>query len=253
MTPHSADHTYTSGDYWSAHHDAESGYKAILIFKMLERMTLMPQGGHYTAIEIGCGTGTVLETAGKILDAKADSYELIGYDIASDAIQIATQRNQNPHIRFEVGGTDIPHRVDHIYIMDVAEHVENPYQLLRDLHGKSDYVFLHLPMEESISHWFTERGRNSYNEYSHIHFYSWQSAQILIEASGYEIADVQFTATSPVAHTLKGTRKIKLFRRVRSTAWRLLGKASPFIFGGPVLLALRPKKEVSSFSHRYSQ
>ena len=237
----SADQIYTSGDYWTKHANSDSSFKAILIFKMLERMGLMPKGGHYSAIEIGCGTGTVLQTAGKILDVKADSYELIGYDIAPDAIQIADDNNTNPSIRFEVGGTEIPHPVNHIYVMDVAEHVENPFQLLRDLHGQSDYVFLHLPMEESIVHWFTQRGRRSYGEYSHINFYSWQSAQLYVEASGYEIVDAQFTAISPVAHTLRGSRRARIFRRFRSIVWRGLGRAAPFVFGGPVLLALRPK------------
>ncbi len=226
---------YTSGAYWQTHADADSTFKADLLLSTIKKsgLSITPQ---MSGVEVGCGTGSFLAA----WYARTGMQALAGTDIAANAIEIARQLYADLPLDFSVASAaQLPGRTDHIYVMDVVEHVEDPYAFLRHLHGQSDLLFLHLPIEQSLSHLLAKKPTKSLEMYQHLHFYSWETAQLLVTQCGYEIVGYQFTAAAPLSINLPGSKVAKLFRQLRLYSYKINETVSTTLFGGPVMLILK--------------
>lgn len=232
---------YTSGDYWQNREKSESTYKVHLVDSLIKKshLNLSP---HIKAAELGCGQGAFLFPFADFLEKHDLDYQLLGYDISTPAINLAQSRNQHPEnkLKFLTGSAnDLPNGLDFIFCMDVIEHVENPFEFLRNLSNKSKYLILHLPIEHSIGHLLMRNPTQSYNTFKHIHFFSWESANLLIKESQFELVNYQFTAASDVVLNMPGSFKIKLSRWLRYFAYQLNPQIAAIVGGGSVLLLLQ--------------
>src|SRR5262245_11551081 len=118
---------YTSGSYLEKNpswHVEESPWKAAQVLRMLARNQLHP----LTICEVGCGAGEVL----KQLQAQMDELcQFWGYDIAPQAIEMAQSRaNDRLHFKLADVSKDPTASFDLVLMMDVIEHVENPFDFL---------------------------------------------------------------------------------------------------------------------------
>lgn len=232
---------YTQGTFWEGRETIGSSFKLELVLPLLNKYSKLLLNKCKFA-DLGCGQGSFLLALAKYLDNLKLDYELYGYDISSYAIELAKMvANHKPNIEFHVGSClDLPDELDIIFIIDVIEHVENPYKLLREIASKTHYVILHLPIEQSISHMFMKKPSSSYELFRHLHFYSWETAKILIHHSPFRIVDYQFSGAAYTS--IKITQNLKKIQNIfRYLLYRVSPPLGSLIGGGPVMLLLERK------------
>ncbi|MEH1913987.1 class I SAM-dependent methyltransferase [Nostoc sp.] len=237
-----SDH-YTSGAYWLEHQNSDSTYKVRLLESLLEKSQLS-LSSTLKAAEIGCGQGAFLFPFANYLENQKIQCKLLGYDISSQAILLAKEKNKHSEdtLSFFIGSAEnIPDGLDFIFCMDVLEHVENPWELLRSLSSKSKYLILHLPIEQSIGHMLMQSPSHSYKTFRHIHFYSWETAKILFQESPFKLLNYQFTAASNVSLKIAASPMIRLLRLIRYFAYKFNPHLATMLGGGAVLLLLENK------------
>lgn len=187
----SSNELYTSGRYlqnkptWGVE---DSEWKAEMIYKLYKKNGLSPK--HIT--EAGCGAGAILEELSK-KDSNLETLD--GFDISPQAIAIAKQRENNKikfynedYISLEYAHSNL------LLVIDVLEHVDDYYNFLRKLHGKSDYFIFHIPLDLSCRtilkpHVLLQQ-RDSVG---HIHYFSEEMVNWFLKDIGFEIIDWHYT------------------------------------------------------------
>ncbi len=233
---------YTDGGWWSQRRGYRSTYKVRLVMEMLGDVQAFFQPG-FKGAEIGCGNGSFLLPLAEELDRNGCDYQLTGYDIAPNAIAMAREDSaDNPRLQFELGSADAPaERLDAVFLLDVLEHVENPYEFLRQVCEKAERVIVHLPLEQSWAHLLMKRPSRSFERFRHIHFFSWTTARILFEVCGCRIERYQFTGATRESVRMAGGWHHRLMRRVRYWLFKCLPELTVMLAGGSVLAELKPK------------
>lgn len=221
---------YLQNDYLESNPtwDAEdSPWKAAQVVSLLQRNGLNP----VKVAEVGCGAGGVIAALRAHLGEGA---QLEGYDISPGAesfwLQHAAKR-----VRFAVG--DFlkigAHDYDLILLMDVIEHLENPFEFLRQIRNKCEWLTLHIPLDISAQA-VIRKGPliKVRSKVGHIHYYNKDMALMLLEECGYQVMDWYYTpsglalAKSWSAHLMAIPRKL-LFRMTPDFAVRALGGLYP--------------------------
>lgn len=128
--------------------------------------------------------------------------------------------------------------MDIVFCMDVIEHLEEPYQLFRSLREKTLYLIIHLPLEQSICHLLLKKPSTSYINLGHLHFFSWETANILIKHSSFEIVDYQFTSPAISLKILSKDIK-KFYHLFRYSVYKINPSLAAILFGGSVMLLLK--------------
>lgn len=233
---------YSSGKYWDGRTEYDSSYKVKLALRALSGAKVELQPG-LRAIEIGCGTGPFLFPLAKALDAAIGKFELRGVDVAANAIEHAKRTAEvvgDERISFAVGSSDVGGHFDLVFLMDVVEHVTDPFSFLRSLHGLAPLVVMHIPIEQSLAHSALSKPRQSYERYHHIHFFSIETLHLLVEEAGFEIVVMQLTAASPEVLHIYGNPVLKAARLIRYCSYKVAPRLSGILMGGSVMVVMKP-------------
>jgi 2-polyprenyl-3-methyl-5-hydroxy-6-metoxy-1,4-benzoquinol methylase len=101
-----------------------------------------------TICEVGCGAGEVLKQLQQRLTNECD---LLGCDISPQAIELCKSR-ANERLRFLLGDViQMPERFfDLILVLDVIEHVEDYFTLLRNIKERALYKIFQIPLDLSV-------------------------------------------------------------------------------------------------------
>ena len=168
-------------------HVGAAVWKAQSILQMMQKNRIDPS----SVCEIGCGAGEILRIMQRQLNPECT---FDGYDIAPQAIELARAR-ENEHLHVHLGdfvqdsGNDF---YDLILIIDVLEHFENCFQLLRDIKPKSRYKILQLPLDISaLSVIFNELIQYRHAT-GHLHFFTKDIALEILRDAGYNVRDVLY-------------------------------------------------------------
>ena len=214
----------------------DSPWKARVVEAILKKNKLVPS----SICEVGCG-------AGGCLAALRDSYPeigLAGYDIAPEAAQFWTQY-EDLNIKFEVNDfiQQEQSEYDVLMLLDVIEHLQDPYNFLIKLHGKAQYYVFHIPLDLSALSVFRETPLLYVrNKVGHIHYYTKQLALSLLNETGYAIIDCSFSGTISISPSR--TWKASLARPLRNMICIFLGKDRGVrLVGGETLIVLAKSKE----------
>ncbi len=222
---------YLNGDYASKNPDWDSfdaPWKAGKVVELITRHSLKPR----SIVEIGCGSGNVLAS----LRPHFPEASLSGFDIAPD-LERYWQKHEN--INFTLGdysnnSAEIP---DLILLLDVLEHLGDPFNFLEALRTKSKYVALHFPLDLSALSVVRESPLLYVrNKVGHLHYFTKGLALALLEESGFEVIEARYTDASFNAPNrgLK-TRLASIFRRL---AYCLLRDMGVRLLGGETLMVL---------------
>jgi SAM-dependent methyltransferase len=218
---------YTSGDYLEKNptwHIEESPWKAKEIMRMVQRNSIAPQ----TICEVGCGAGEVL----RLLQMRMDSKCIFsGYEISPQAFELSKSReNDRLHFKLQNFMEEKSVYFDLILVLDVLEHMENPYDLLRDIKFKSQYKIIHFPLDISVKSVLCDQLVTYREQYGHIHYFTKSIALRMLEEMGYEVLDSFYTyETLPLPwDTIKSNPRIL----VRKS----LGKIKRGLLGAPIKL-----------------
>ena len=120
---------YTRGEYQARNptwHAEDSAWKATQIIAMLRRHDLRPR----TVCEVGCGAGGVLR---ELHDRVDHAPQFVGYDISPQALEHASA-SSSERLEFRLGSVvDDSEHFELMLLIDVIEHVEDCFSLLRGL------------------------------------------------------------------------------------------------------------------------
>ncbi|OPX84860.1 MAG: bifunctional 3-demethylubiquinone-9 3-methyltransferase/ 2-octaprenyl-6-hydroxy phenol methylase [Pelotomaculum sp. PtaB.Bin104] len=184
---------YISDDYirqnpsWDSE---DSPWKVEFIAAVLRTANLMPD----SICEVGCGAGGVL--AG--LRCMYPHTELYGYDIAPAVAQFWKKHEQS-NIRFYVGDFFCLNKktYDLILLLDVIEHVVDPFNFLSQLNGSAKWYLFHFPLDLSAINVLREKPILSVRKnVGHIHYFTKNLALSLLKECGYDIIEWRYTGAT---------------------------------------------------------
>lgn len=228
---------YLNGDYAEKNPDWDSGdsaWKAANVARIISDHGLSPRD----VVEVGCGSGAILVALRQLLpDARFS-----GYDIAPGA-----QRFWNAPVAqgidFELADFHATTRAkaDAILILDVIEHVGNPWDFLTGLKERADYLVLHFPLDLSVSSVLREKPLlHVRDKVGHLHFYTKGLVLALMEECGYEVIEARFTGAS--LNSPKRSLKTKMMGILRRAIFLFDRDMGARLLGGETLMVLaRPR------------
>ncbi len=229
----SPEEKYLSSDYlqhnptWDCE---DSPWKAKIVKEILLKNNLSPA----SICEVGCGAGGVLSSLG----TSFKDTDLYGYDIAPDAEKF-WQKHQGSGINFFIGDFFTLNRqhFNLLMLLDVLEHVSDPFEFLNRLKGHADYFVFHIPLDLSAITVLREKPiLNVRRKMGHIHYFTKGLALELLAECGYQVLDWQYTEAFRKVPKRSLQTLLALFPRM------LFGAVSKDfgvrLFGGETLLIL---------------
>lgn len=213
----------------------DSPWKVLQIINMLQSHGLKPQ----TIVEVGCGAGAVL--AG--IREHIPEASLYGFDIAPDAESFWKQ-HAPADIHF-ICGDFFRHntqRYDLLLVLDVIEHLSDPFDFATKLRGYADTFIFHIPLDLSVLSVLREKPLLYVRDkVGHIHYFTRGLALAFLEECGYAIDDWFYTgAAFTVPKRNWRTRLAFLPRLIVNLISKDLGAR---IMGGETLMVLAHNKE----------
>jgi 2-polyprenyl-3-methyl-5-hydroxy-6-metoxy-1,4-benzoquinol methylase len=224
---------YTTGAYLQANstwHVEDSAWKARQVISMLKRHQLEPR----RICDVGCGAGEVLSQLQNLLDSVTS---LVGYERSPQAYSLARAR-ETDRLRFFLGdpAADQAEVFDLLLVLDVVEHVENPFSFLRGLKRHADLAIFHIPLDMTAQAVARNLIMQTCREpFGHLHYFQKETALATLADAGYEVLDWVYTPSSFARLPDPRARLIQTVRR------RLFSVAPDFtqrLLGGWSLLAL---------------
>jgi SAM-dependent methyltransferase len=181
---------YTQGAYLTSHptwHVEEAPWKTYYALRLMARNHLAPRA----ICEVGCGAGEILRLLQRRLDTSCQFY---GYEISPQAFAMARKR-ANSRLTFKLGDIrdDPGRRFDLILVMDVLEHMENYFDLLRAIQPMSQYTIFHIPLDISVRSVLSGELAAYRQTHGHIHYFTRELALRTLSDAGYEVLDWLYT------------------------------------------------------------
>lgn len=224
---------YTSHEYliqnptWDAE---DSPWKADKVMEVLNDSRVEP----LTICEVGCGAGGVLA---KLRQGFPDA-ELFGYDIAPDAEKFWSI-HAGADITFKVGDflEQNQRHFDVLLLLDVIEHLENPFDFLRRLRQFARFFLFHIPLDLSAINIFRKNPLlRARSKVGHLHYFTKDLALCLLKECHYHVLDCRYT---DVAFTgPKRNWKTNLAALPRRLAYSINKDIGVRILGGETLMIL---------------
>ena len=227
------DQRYTGEDYWKQNptwDSEDSPWKATQIQRLLSRHRIPAR----TIAEVGCGAGGVLAT---LRESRPDA-ELFGFDIAP-ALAPFWERHQHLRIRFELGDFfEINRRTyDILLLLDVVEHLANPFDFLTRIRRHAAYFVFHFPLDLSAFSVFREAPLLAVrSKVGHLHFFTKGLALALLVECGYAVVEAAYTGAS--LNAPRRTWKTRVAGGARRLAYAANKDFGVRLFGGETLLVL---------------
>lgn len=229
---------YLSGDYadknpsWDLE---DAPWKARQVLEIVRAHKLFPA----SIAEVGCGAGGVLAKLRSVFPET----DLFGFDIAPTAQRHWAQFAQ-ANIQFRVGDlfSLSQRRYELMLVLDVVEHVPDPFEFLARLRGHADYFIFHFPLDLSAISVLRESPLLYAREkVGHIHYYTKGLVLATLTECGYDIVDWRYTGATFTAPQL--TWKTRLASPLRRAAYALNKDMGVRLLGGETLMLLARVKE----------
>lgn len=237
MTEDIVTRRYISGEYAEKNPDwdsSDSPWKADRIAELLAIHALHPA----SIVEIGCGSGGVLVS----LRRRFPHAEMAGFDIAPGVVRF-WQAHEGTNIRFTLGDyfeQDQP-PPDLMLVLDVLEHLGNPFDFLARLRGRAKHVIFHFPLDLSAVSVIRESPLLYVRDkVGHLHYFTKGLALAMLQECGYEVIEARYTgAAFNAPHRTFKTRMAGWMRRL---VYAIHRDAGARILGGETLMVLARAK-----------
>jgi SAM-dependent methyltransferase len=229
---------YNDGSYSSKNpgwHENDASWKARQVLSMLCERSLRPE----SIVDIGCGTGGVLE----VIAGALNGTRLVGYDPSSQAIGMV-ERSDGVELRV---GTpkDVHEHYDLLLSLDVFEHVEDYIGFLRSLRPIANWFVFHIPLDVSAQSVIRERPLlAARSTVGHLHYFTRGTALATVKTAGFEIVCDKLLFPNDMPGRQVKTRIANI---PRDLGRHLRPRLSARIFGGSTLLVLASVQTGRSF------
>jgi len=226
-------HIYEDGTYLSrnpAWHIDESAWKVNQILRMMDRHRIVAR----TICDVGCGAGEVLRL---LQQALPPDCRLRGYEVSPQAFEFCTKR-ANDRLHFTLGDIRSESVIcfDLMLLLDVIEHVEDYFNLLRGLKPRARLTILHIPLDLSVQTVLRKDGLLKRRDmYAHLHYFTKDIAVRMLKEVGYEVMDYFYT---PRSNELGSEFLQKLLKPLRTICFALDQDLAVRLLGGYSLLVL---------------
>ena len=225
---------YSGGDYLKANPTwdiEDSPWKAELVAQILRRHGVEPG----SLVEVDCGAGGALAALRTFLLRT----QLRGYDITADAAAF-WPRHPGSDIDFRVGdfATMDDHHYDTLLLLEVLEHISNPFDFLARLRGRADHYVFHVPLNLSAFSVLRETPLlHVRHKVGHIHYFTKGLSVALLSECGYAVVEACYTGAAWSAPSREW--QTALARLPRRLARLLLGQDRGVrLLGGDTLMVL---------------
>jgi SAM-dependent methyltransferase len=229
---------YLSDDYlkhnptWD---QEDSPWKARLVAEILGRNRISPT----SICDVGCGAGLVLSELRR-LNSQVD---LFGFDIAP-ALPEFWRQHEGQSIHFQLGDFAEVNRKRYsvVLLLDVIEHVVDPFTFLSRLRPAADYFVFIIPLDLSAFTVVRERPLlRQRREVGHIHSFTKNLALSLLAESGYSVIDARYTGAA--FHAPRRTWKTRVAGLPRRLVRIPSADLGVRLLGGETLLVLAQAKD----------
>lgn len=224
---------YLSADYLAANPSwdvEDSPWKAGKVYELLNSNQIVPS----SIVDVGCGAGNVLVGLRK---SYPDS-SLTGYDIAPDAERF-WHEPRALGISLMIGDyldSTVPTQ-DVLLLLDVIEHLQDPFAFLAKLKGRAKYYVFHFPLDLSAVSVLREVPLLLVRKkVGHGHYFTSGIALALLAECGYKVLEAKFTGASLNAPR-RGWRT-QLASIPRHIAFAINHNWGARFFGGETLMVL---------------
>lgn len=229
---------YSTGAYADQNpdwHDADADHKAHALAAVIRFAGLAPR----SVVDVGCGTGRVLMSLKAELDPELPSTAWEGWDIATEAIRRARDR-EGERLTFVAGEfLESERRADLLMCIDVVEHVDDDLGFLARLRSRADWFLFRIPLDLSALD-IVRPGRllDARKRWGHRHFYTREMALDLLSTAGYQVETERYDRVPP---PLDSTRR-RIVDLARLGWFRLSpDRAVRWVGGFSLLVLARPR------------
>jgi len=190
MMVNNVEKRYRDGTYLTNNPDWDRQdclWKAKLVKNVLEEFKIEPK----SVCEVGCGTGDVLVH----LKQFYPHYEFTGYDISPQAAEFWNE-HKAAGIHFHCGDFIELNKqyYDCILLIDVIEHLSNPFKFLDAIQERANYFVFHFPLDLSASTVLREKPLlNARLKVGHIHYFTKGLALAVLRDAGFNIMHYRYT------------------------------------------------------------
>jgi hypothetical protein len=189
---------YTDGNYAKQHPDwhlADAPGKALDLQAAVEAVAAAVGGKKLVLADIGAGVGGVLDQLVTLFRTKMPQLEIspIAFEMSLEAASEARRRFPDLDVRQKLlEPTDGP--FDATLFVDVLEHVENPWELLRTARSVSQYLIVRQPLLANWSRFFHDNYRDQRETWGHISLFNCRSFADMTLATGWKPLLLQLLA-----------------------------------------------------------
>jgi len=205
-------------------HQSDSPWKARHIIDILETNHIEPA----SICDVGCGAGAVLSQ----MHTRFSDARLVGYDISA---QLSSYWAEHKGIEFNIGDFHELNttRYDALLMLDVFEHVRDPFTFLERSRAHARHFVFHIPLDLSA---LTVARRSLLTDIrrkvGHLHSYTRELALCTLRDCGYNIIDSRYTGAFKLPDA---SRLAAIPRRVAYAINKDMGVR---LLGGETLLVL---------------
>jgi hypothetical protein len=169
---------------------------------------------------------------------------MTGFDISPQVVQFWDEHKQVSGVEFHLGDF---HQInksqyDLLLMLDVFEHVPDPFSFLENSRLSSDYFIFHIPLDLSASS--VARGTTllqTRNQVGHLHYYTKDLALATLQDTGCEIINWRYTKA--YLNGLNRSLRTKLTSIPRQLLFLLNKDLGVRLLGGETLIVLaKPAK-----------
>ncbi len=225
---------YYDGTYLEENPDwdrKDAPWKALQVVSILSDNKVKPN----TICEVGCGSGDVLVHLKRVLP----SVKLTGYDISPQAALLWEKQQQAGKIEFRLGNFHEinQNKYDVLLMLDVFEHVRDPFSFLEQTKKYAAYFVFHIPLDLSASavlrgHPLTKVRK----KVGHLHYYTKDLALATLIDTGYDIIEWRYTGAS--LNSPNRSLKTRLVVLPRLLAYAVNKDFGVRLLGGETLIVL---------------
>jgi len=186
----SANSSYAAGSYWQDEHAEWLTTKPTKQVDFVDGLIAAVDASGKKSLrvaDIGSGTGwTMLEALKLAREARPGvTFTPVCYEIAPDAVAVSREQFPDLDMRQKLfdpaeGPFDIA------LLIDVLEHLENPWQMLRDVRAGAEYLVIRQPLLTSLSTFRNSTYRSQREDLGHIAFYDVRQFKEMAYACGWE-------------------------------------------------------------------
>ncbi|MDZ8052245.1 MAG: class I SAM-dependent methyltransferase [Aulosira sp. ZfuVER01] len=214
---------YTSGEYGLRHRDwhlDDATYKVRDIMPALKAAIASINSDVLRIADVGAGVGgVVVETVKQLTQNYQNlAVDAVGFEISPYAVKAGRELfpNLDLHQKF-FESSDGP--FDVVLFIDVLEHLENPWEMLRIARDNSRYIIVRQPLLDNFSTFRHNNYSNQRETWGHIGYFNYYSFMDMTKATGWqpikvdlvaswELAENQGQAISPIHSFFTKTNRI---------------------------------------------